>query len=1048
MRLSSMYALVAIAATSLLSGVADAQSVPASDALRWRMIGPHRGGRTKSAVGVPSQPNIFYIGVTNGGVWKTTDYGRTWKPIFDAQPTGSIGAVDVAPSNPEVIYVGSGEGLQRPDLSTGDGIYKSTDAGATWTHLGLRDGQQIPRIIVDPRNPERLFVAVLGHPYGPNAERGIYRSTNGGQSFEQVLYKDENTGGADLQFAPNDPNTIYAVLWESRQAPWENGVFQGPGSGLYKSTDGGSTWRQLTKGLPTFASDGLGRIGIAIAPSNPDRLYATVDAGRAGGIYRSDDAGESWTRANTDNRVWGRASDFAAITVDPTNADIAYSANVQTWKTTDGGKNWTPIRGAPGGDDYQRLWINPGNPKIMLLVSDQGALVTVNGGDTWSSWYNQATAQFYHVSTDNAWPYRVCGGQQESGSACVSSRGPDGQVNFRDWHPVGVEEYGYVAPDPLDPDIVYGGKVSRYDRRTGQVQNVAPKAFRSADYRLVRTAPVLFSPTNPRKLYFASNTIWETTTGGASWKQISGDLTRTDSVVPPSIGAYATTTTARARHPGVIYTIAPSPVDSNTIWAGTDDGFIQVTRNGGRTWTNVTPPGIVPWAKVSVMDASHTDANTAYAAVNTLRLDDLTPHIWRTRDGGKTWTHIADGIPDGQTVNAVKEDPKRRGLLFAGTELTVYVSVDDGNHWQSLRRNLPAISVRDLVIKDDDLVIGTHGRGFWILDNITPLRQHDAASAGAYLDAPQVAVRVRRNMYTDTPIPQEEPSGENPPDGAIVDYWLAARATGAITLEVLDATGALVRRYASNDSVEPPLESRNIPDYWIRPPQQLSADAGMHRFLWDLRYPPPNVANFSYPIAAAFMNTEKEPHGSWVLPGIYTVRLTVDGVRREQRLVVRMDPRVKTPSPALLQMFTLSRTLDSAIADAADGVTRVHALRAQVRTLRTASGAAAVADALTAFDTKLAALEGPGGGFGGGGGGGGRGAAADDSFARLRGELAQLFSTVEDADAAPTSQVVTAVGEKRRALAGVLARWQAVRATDLPAMNAQLRQAGLGELGR
>jgi photosystem II stability/assembly factor-like uncharacterized protein len=550
------------------------------------MIGPFRGGRTKAATGVPGQPNLFYIGAVNGGVWRSTDYGRTWKPIFDAEPTGSIGAIAVAQSDPNVIYVGSGEGLQRPDLSTGDGIYKSTDAGRTWTHLGLRDGQQIPQIIVDPKNPDRLFVAVLGHPYGPNQERGIFRSTDGGKSFQKVLYKDEYTGGVDIAFSPRDPNTVYAVLWQAQQAPWEYGAFNGPGSGLYKSTDGGTTWHQLTKGLPTY-DDGLGRIGIAIAPSDPDRMYATVqvaDNRGNGFLFRSDDAGESWYRvAQEDPYVVRRPDDFAEVKVDPKNPDIVYTASVDTWKSTDGGKTFSVLRGSPGGDDYHRLWINPDNPDIILLVADQGAAISVNGGDTWSSWYNQPTAEFYHVSTDNAFPYRVCGGQQESGSACVSNRGNYGAITFRDWSPVGTDEYAYVAPDPLNPDIVYGGRdVTRFDRRSGQTQQRGPRPLDSEDYRSARSAPVMFSPVNPHLLYFAANTVWTTLDGGEHWTQISPDLTRKDAgAPPPNLGLYANRPSARERHPGVIYTIAPSYVTTNVIWAGSDDGLIHMTNNGG-----------------------------------------------------------------------------------------------------------------------------------------------------------------------------------------------------------------------------------------------------------------------------------------------------------------------------------------------------------------------------------------------------------------------------------------------------------------------------------
>jgi photosystem II stability/assembly factor-like uncharacterized protein len=743
--------------------------------MRWRMIGPHRGGRTKAAAGIPDRPSVFYVGAVNGGVWKTDDYGRTWTPIFDDQPTGSIGAIALAPSNPDVLYVGSGEGLQRPDLSTGDGIYKSTDGGKTWRHLGLRGGRQIPQIVVDPRDPQRLFVAVLGSPYGPGPERGLFRSTDGGQTFEKVLYRDEDTGAVDVVLDPSDARTVYAVLWESRQAPWENGVFNGPGSGIYKSTDGGATWRPLTKGLPTFAEDGLGRIGITVAPSNPRRLFATVEAKKNAGLYRSDDAGETWARINDDPRVTARASDFAEVKVHPRDPDTVFTASVVTWKSSDGGKTFTAFRGAPGGDDYHRIWINPLHPEVMLIASDQGVIITVNGGATWSSWYNQPTAQLYHVSTDNAFPYRVCGGQQESGSVCIQSRGDDGQITFREWHPVGAEEYGYVAADPLDPDVVYGGKLSRYDRRTGQTQTIAPRPVRPAEgYRVLRTEPVLFAPTDPHTLYFASNVVWKTTDGGRTWTAISPDLTRKTWEPPPNVGKYRGTDAAKPSQRGVVYTVAPSPLDGRRLWAGTDDGLIHVTTDGGTSWTDVTPPELRerPWSKVSLIEASHFDAGTAYAAINTFRLDDLRPHIYRTRDGGRTWTHITAGIPDGGIVNAVREDPVRRGLLFAGTEQAVYVSFDDGESWQSLRLNMPATSIRDLVIKDDDLVVGTHGRSFWILDDITPLRQLTPAlvQETAVLLRPEEAWRFRWSKYTDTPLPPEEPAGRNPPDGAVIDY--------------------------------------------------------------------------------------------------------------------------------------------------------------------------------------------------------------------------------------------------------------------------------------
>jgi len=860
-------------------------------ALQWRMIGPFRGGRTVGAVGISDQPNVFYIGVNNGGVWKTDDYGLTWAPVFDDQPTGSIGTIALAPSDPNIIYVGSGEGLQRPDLSVGDGVYKSTDAGKTWRHLGLRDGQQIPAIIVDPRNPNRLFAAVLGHPYGPNAERGVFRSTDGGETWQKVLFKDDTTGAVDLAIDPRNPQTVYAVLWQAQQGPWENGAFSGPNSGLFKSTDGGSTWNQLTGGLPAFAQ-GLGRIGIAVAPNDPSRMYALVEArSDAGGLYRSDDAGTTWRRVNGDQRIYGRGSDFAVARVDPRNRDVVYVANISTYRSTDAGQTFTAIKGAPGGDDYHNIWINPSNPNIILLAVDQGATITVNGGRTWSSWYNQPTAQFYHVITDNQFPYWVYGGQQESGSVGIASRGNDGQITFREWHPVGAEEYAYIAPDPLNPNLIYGGalnSVTRYNRATGDVEHVTPRG----SYRYLRTVPLLFSEVDPHILYLGTQMVLKTTNGGETWTEISKDLTRETYDLPPSVASYADAAKRQATRRGIVYSIAPSRRNVDVIWAGTDDGLIHVTRDGGKNWKDVTPPGMTPWSKVAQLDASHFDDETVYAAVNRLRLDDLKPHIYRTHDGGATWKETVRGLPEGP-VNTVREDPVRKGLLFAGTELAVFVSFSDGDDWQPLRLNMPATSIRDLVIHEDDVVAGTHGRGFWILDDISPLRQltPDIAAAGAHLFAPRVTYRLPRDTNTDTPLPPEEPAGKNPPDGAILYYYLSQSASGPMTLEVLDSGNQLVRRFSSTDQ-SPPIPQLNIPTYWIRSFQPLSTAAGMHRFVWDLHGTATGGGGRGggYPISAIYHDTPGG-QGPWMPPGMYTVKLTVNGRSYAQPLVVKPDPR-------------------------------------------------------------------------------------------------------------------------------------------------------------
>jgi photosystem II stability/assembly factor-like uncharacterized protein len=1006
--------------------------------LRWRGIGPYRGGRTKAASGVSGRPSVFYIGVVNGGVWKTDDFGRIWAPIFDQEPTGSIGAIAVSVSNPNVVYVGSGEGLHRPDLSVGDGMYKSTDGGKSWTHLGLRDGQQIPQIAVDPRDPNKLFVAVAGHPYGPNEERGIFRSTDGGQSFQKVLYKDENTGGADVQIDPTNPDTVYATLWEAREGPWENGAWNGINGGIFKSTDGGQNWQQLANGLPSA----IVQANITICQANPKRLYSAVATKTAVAIYRSDDAGQNWRQATTDPRPAGRigGGDLPVPRVDPRVPDTVYVASTVTWKSIDGGKTWTGFRGAPGGDDYQNLWINPNDPQIILLASDQGAIITVNGGQTWSSWYNQPTAQMYHVNADNAFPYRLCSGQQESGSACISSRGDDGQITIREWHPVAAEEYGYVVPDPLDPEIVFGGKLTRYDRRTDQAQNIMPVPFRSPDFRVLRTEPIVFSPHDPHILYFASNTLWKTTDGGRKWLQISPDLTRKTFDVPATVGIFRTEQSAQPTQRGVIYAVAPSPLDVNRIWAGTDDGQIHITTNGGKSWIPVTPPNMTPFQKVSIIEASHFDAQTAYAAINTLRLDDLHPHILRTHDSGKTWTEIVSGIPENEDVNAVREDPKRRGLLFAGTEHAVYISFDDGDHWQSLRLNMPASSVRDLIIKDDDLVAATHGRGFWILDDITSLRQFDSpVISSALLFKPESAYRVRWDMNTDTPLPPDFPAADNPPDGAVIDYYLQPAASGPVTLEIRDSAGRSVRRYSSNDPVPVLDPMLAIPTYWVRPPQTVSTTAGMHRFLWDLRYPPVPGVKPEYPIAAVPHNTAPQPTSPWVMPGQYTVVLTVNGKTSSQPLTVRMDPRVKSPVADLEKQFQLSQKLYNDLLAVVPATGQLAAVRKQLADLqKRAQGD--VATAVNALDQKLQAL--------GGGQQGRRPGPGNEppTLGGLRTRLAALLGVLQDADVAPTTQATGAVSELDQQVPPLMQRWDAIKAQDIPALNTQLKNANLPEI--
>ncbi|MFN0122579.1 MAG: WD40/YVTN/BNR-like repeat-containing protein [Blastocatellia bacterium] len=1033
---AAIVSLLVLLSTSL----AQQYSPSLYQSMRWRSIGPFRAGRTVGAVGIPNQPNVFFIGVNNGGVWKTNDAGRTWKPTFDEQPTGSIGDVALCESQPNVIYAGSGEGLQRPDLSTGDGLYKSTDGGKTWRHMGLRNAQQIGGLAVDPKNPNRVFAAALGHPYGPNEERGVYRSLDGGATWKRVLYKDQDTGAIQVEIDPLNPNIVYADLWQARQGPWENGAWQGPGSGLYKSIDGGETWKPLTNGLPTFAQ-GLGRIGFGLSRSNPKIIYATVDANpEFAGIYRSDDAGLSWRRTSGDQRLWGRGSDFAEIRPHPKNPDIVFAANIASYQSTDGGKTWVSLKGAPGGDDYHRIWINPLHPDVMLFATDQGATITVNGGETWSSWYNQATAQFYHVSTDNRWPYWVYGGQQESGSAAVISRGDYGAITWRDWRTVGVEEYGYVAPDPLNPDLTYGGKITQYDWRTGQTRSIAPEPVRSGKYRFLRTAPVLFSPADNKTLYYAGNVLFKTINGGTSWDIISPDLSRETWDVPENIGVYRAEDMKKMPRRGVIYTVAPSHKDTDTIWAGTDDGLIQITRDGGKNWTNITPPELKSWAKVSLIDASPFDNETAYAAVNTFRLDDLRPHIYRTHDGGKTWKHIASGLPDGGPVNAVREDPVRKGLLYAGTEQAVYVSFDDGDHWQSLRLNMPATSIRDLVVKDDDLVVGTHGRSFWILDDLTPLRQinDEVARADAFLFAPQRATRVRRSLHTDTPLPPEEPMGENPPDGAILNYWLKQDAR-EVKLEILDDRDRVIRVFSSADKPATLNPDRiAYPTYWIRPPQALSNKAGMRRFTWDLRYAPPRGFPPSLPISAIYRNTPPVPEGPLVPAGAYNARLTVDGKSYTQPLTVRMDPRVTTSPDDLTLQYAKSIYCYVVIGIIRDAQAEMQRARVQLGALRARAGQGEIATAIMDLEQKLNALEGRSSGIDAFGG-----SSREPGLASLATSLLTVMNVMQAMDARPTDQALAAADELPQAANELLARWKLVREDDVKALNEKLRAAGL-----
>ncbi|OLD15664.1 MAG: glycoside hydrolase [Acidobacteria bacterium 13_1_40CM_3_65_5] len=976
--------------------------------LRYRLVGPFRASRTVGGVGVPSQPGVFYVGVNNGGVWKTDDYGRTWHPIFDGAPTGSVGDVAVAPSNPDVIYLGSGEGLHRPDLGVGDGIFKSIDTGRTWRHVGLGDVQQVGRIVIHPRDPDVVFVAGMGHPYGANDERGVFRTADGGRSWTKVLFVDRNTGAGQVEIDPTNPAIVYATLWNHREAPWENGSFTGPNSGMYKSTDGGVTWHKLSGGLPDGAQ-GLGRINFAIAESDPRRIYALVPTRETRAVFRSDDAGATWQRVSTDQRL------DVDIRVHPRNADVVFTAGTASYKSEDGGRTWTAFKGAPGGDDYQRIWIDPVHPDVMLFTADQGATITVNGGRTWSSWYNQPTAQLYHVTTDRQFPYWIYGGQQESGAIGIASRGNGGQISFRDWIGVGADEYAYIAPDPLNPDIVYGGRVVRFNKKTGQTQTVAPEALRSGRYRILRTMPLLFHPLDPTMLLFATNVLWKTTTGGRQWEIISPDLSREHPDIPESVGDFRTADLENMPRRGVIYAVAPSPKDAQVIWAGTDDGLMHVTRDGGKTWKNVTPPPLRAWDKVSQIDAGQTDVGAAYMSVNAIRRDDMRPHVYRTHDTGATWTEIVNGLPALGPVNVVREDPKQPGLLFAGTERQVYFSIDDGNRWQSLRLNMPASSVRDLVIHEDDLVVGTHGRSIWILDGISMLRElaQAARTERAFLFTPPRATRVRWNMFSDTPLPPDEPTGQNPPDGAILDYYLPT-ATTEVALDIVDGRGGSVRRYSSRDEPER-IDPSTLPypTYWLRPPQRLSTERGHHRFMWDLRYAAPVGARRDLSIAAIYHNTATSPVGPFVHPGRYTVRLTAGGVTVERPIDVRMDPRVAISDADLRLQTDLSLACYRAyqraqeIREALDAAVNRQTDRREQRMALRGSGTPENPDVLY---ESISAVD-----------------PTEETIVGLQQKLLFMMNLLQAADARPTTQAADAVKRLTAMLPALEQRWAPLR---------------------
>jgi photosystem II stability/assembly factor-like uncharacterized protein len=1066
---------------------------------------------------VPGDPNVYYFGAVSGGVWKTTDGGLNWTPIFDKEPISSIGSLAVAPSDPNVIYVGTGEACIRGDISYGDGVYKSVDAGKTWTNVGLKDTRQIGKVIVDPRNPDIVFVAALGHAFGPNEERGVFRSLDGGKSWQKVLYKDDKTGAIDITFDPTNSHILFAALWQAHRTPYslESG---GPGSGLYKSTDGGATWKPAGGGEGHGLPRGiLGRIGVSVSGADPNRVYAQIEATNdKGGLYVSNDGGDHWSLVNGDHRFLQRAWYYMHVFADPKNADTVYELNVGTFRSTDGGKTFTPI-GLPHGDCHG-LWIDPLSPARMIEANDGGATITVDGGKTWSTEYNQPTAQFYHVITDNRFPYYVYGAQQDNTTVAIASRSDHGVIDRPDWYPVGGGESGYIAPDPRDANIVYAGdyegRLTRFDKRTGQERNISAwpevtdgQGAAKLKYRFQWTAPLILSPHDPNVLYLGAQVLLKSTNSGGSWTEISPDLTRNDKAKQQVSGGPITKDDTGTEYYDTIFAIAESPLAKDLIWVGSDDGLIHLTRDGGLHWEDVTPKSLPEWSMISLLDASPHEAGTAYAAVDRHRLDDIQPYVYKTHDYGKTWTKITDGLPGGSYVHVVREDPKRRGLLFAGTETSVSVSFDDGEHWQPLKLNLPAAPIHDLVVHGDDLVVGTHGRSFWILDDITPLRQFNpprqltggAASpvpgtssegervgqltdrgggygaSDVYLYQPATAYRLRGGGFFRIHVPV----GENPPPGAIIDYYLktappcgaepcstggkesqragggppqpedgkepekakgpAEEKKGEITLEIRDSQGRLVRKF-SNLKKKPPGEEA-LPEEAEedRPLEhnQLPAQAGLNRFVWDLKYAPPR----EIPGAMAVFSDYK-PEGPLALPGKYELKLLAGGKSLTSTLELKLDPRVSVSEADLQKEFELAMKIRDSVNDAADTVNQIHDLQAQLKDLEKRLGgdtkAGSVVSAAKELGKKLTAVEEelveP------------KIKASEDSLnypIRLRYKLVAVGQVVESADAAPTAQSYELFKDLRAQLDAQLAKWHEITAKDVPSLNELMKKQGI-----
>jgi len=1025
---------------SLFGTLAVAASVDPAlfGALKWRSIGPYRGGRALAVAGLPGDPDTFYFGAVAGGVWKTTDGGATWAPLTDGTPISSVGALAVAPSDHNVIYVGSGEAAPRGDMTHGDGVYKSVDGGKTWTQVGLADSRQIGALIVDPHNADVVLVAAFGHAFGPNKERGVYRTTDGGKSWTRVLYRDEETGAIDVSFDPGNANIVYAALWQARRQPW-NFSSGGPGSGLYRSTDGGLTWTHLTgNGLPSGI---LGRIHVSVSAADPKRVYAMIEA-HEGGLYRSDDGGAHWARVSDDGRLTQRAWYFSTILADPKHADTVYAENTGLFRSTDGGKTFELLPARHG--DHHGLWIDPTNPDRIIESSDGGASISFDHGKTWTTQANQPTAQFYHVSVDNRFPYYLYGAQQDNSSVAIASMDDEGAIIERDWYDVAGGECGFIIADPRDANITYGSSenfIGRLDRHNMQEQlipvwpvDASGHAAKDLEHRFNWTSPLAMSPFDPDTLYYGMERLYRTSDRGGSWTAVSPDLTRNDKSKQEASGGPITKDITSVEYYDTIFAIAESPLRKGLIWVGTDDGLIQLTQNAGGSWTLVTPAAMPAWGTVSMIEPSRFDANTAYVAVDRHKLDDIKPYVFVTHDLGRSWTRLDAGLPEGSFVHAVREDSVSRELLYAATETGVFVSFDAGAHWQSLTLNLPRVPVHDLAVSGNDLAIATHGRSFWILDDVTPLRQVAAAAAasGAYLYAPETGYR----LYYPDAVDRRPPSGQNPPAGILIDYYLPAPATGAITLEIADAAGKVVRHLSSVSS-KGPEQPPEWPDL-IQPTDTLPASRGMNRFVWDLRYDDPAQIPGAFYAGVA-------PRGPLVLPGAYTLKLGYGGETHSASLTVAADPRDRgTALAGLKQKFELGMQVYHDQDALHRAVNEIRAVKAGVVAVSgKAHGkpqAAALAADGAALSAHAAKIE-------------GvlmqvniKGSEANLNYPGMLNEQIYSFSQLlDDADTAPNAQETETYAGMHARLGAQLAEWSALKSTQVAAFCKRAQAAAVAD---